>query len=372
MTASFAGLVRATASFPDGYGGRLEYPENFPSPQPRPPSPIPPANAFAPPTVVATTDPTIAAALDRVFSENPREPIEDVKAVVVVKHDHVMAERYAPGFGIDTPLLSYLVAKSFANAFVGHTGGAGRLRVDQPVAAPEWAEIAGPCGQIAIEHLLQKRSGLDAAETGTGFDPASQMLFAQSDMASFAARDRLKYPPGSHWEYTSANIGNIVGGGAAGMRVFAEKELLTPRNMSNVTMEFDGKGVFVGLYTAARAFARFGELYTKDGAAPNGCRILPEGWVAWSRRSVLGAEYGAGFRTNDGPNEYAPWRVENGFPKDGFFARGTLGQVIYIVPSERTAVARFGCSWNDPSGMLDEDDRALIAAVIRATHDQLR
>jgi CubicO group peptidase (beta-lactamase class C family) len=328
--------------------------------------------------VVATTDATIATAIDRVFSENPKEPIKNVKAVVVVKDDHVIAERYAVGFGIDTPLLSYSVAKSFTNALLGVLVREGRLHVDQPAGAPEWAEPGDPRNRITIEQLLQMRSGLDAAETGSGFDPASQMLLAHSDMAGFAAQHRLKHPPGTHWEYTSVNtlildrlLGNIVGGGATGMREFAERELFRPLHMSNVTMEFDGKGVFVGssyVYAPARAFARFGHLYLNDGVTPDGHRIFPEGWVTWSRTSVLGAQYGAGFWTNDGANEYAAWRVENGFPKDGFFASGTLGQKIYIVPSERVVVARFGCSWDDPSGMQEEDDLALIAAVIRATH----
>jgi hypothetical protein len=39
-------------------------------------------------------------------------------------------------------------------------------------------------------------SGLDAEETGTGFDPAAQMLLNQSDMAGFAARHRLKFRMG--------------------------------------------------------------------------------------------------------------------------------------------------------------------------------
>ncbi len=60
-------------------------------------------------------------------------------------------------------------------------------------------------------------------------------------------------------------------------------------------------------------------------------------------RRHSGAGSICGFWTNDGPNEYAAWRVENGFPKDGFFASGTLGEKIYIVPSERVIVARFGC-----------------------------
>ena len=118
VTASFAGLVHATARFTDGYGCRLEYAENLPPPPPRPVSRLPTLDAFAPPTVVATMDPTIATAMDRVFSEHPKGPIKDVKAVVVVKDDQVIAERYAPGYGIDTPPLSYSVAKSFTNALL--------------------------------------------------------------------------------------------------------------------------------------------------------------------------------------------------------------------------------------------------------------
>jgi len=57
---------------------------------------------------------------------------------------------------------------------------------------------------------------------------------------------------------------------------------------------------------------------------PNGQRILPEGWVDYSRRSTLGSIYGAGFWTNDGPSAAAAWRVARGFPKDGFFASGIL------------------------------------------------
>jgi CubicO group peptidase (beta-lactamase class C family) len=286
VTASFAGLVHATARFTDGYGCRLECPEDLPSPPPRRVSPRPAEDTFAPPTLVATADPTIGAAMDRVFFEDPKEPTKNVKAVVVVKDNHVIAERYAPGFGIETPLPSYSVAKSFTNAFLGILVRQGRLRVDQPVAAPEWAKPGDPRGQITIEELLQMRSGLDAEETDTGFDPSTQMLFTLSDMAAFAARHGLKAAPGTKWEYTSANtlildrlLGSAVGGGPVGMREFAERELFAPLHMTGVTMEFDGKGVFVGssfVYAPARAFARFGQFYLNDGIAPDGHRILPE------------------------------------------------------------------------------------------------
>jgi CubicO group peptidase (beta-lactamase class C family) len=378
VTATFARVVHSTARFTSGYGCRIEYPEDQPPPPPRPLQTNSQVDGFAPSIIVTPADPTIVAAMNRVFLERPDEPIKDVKAVVVVKSDQVIAERYATGFGIDTPLLSYSVAKSFTNALLGILVHQGKLRVDQPVGAPEWTKPGDPRGSITIEQLLQLRSGLDAEETYTGFDPSTQMLLTKSDMSGFAAQHGLKAQPGTRWEYTGINtlildrlLGNTVSGGAAGMRDFAEQKLFTPLHMTNVTMEFDGRGVFVGssyVYAPARAFARFGQLYLNDGVAPDGQRILPEGWVAWSHRHVLDSAYGAGFWTNDSPNEFAAWRVEQGFPKDGFYADGFLGQRIYIVPSEHIVIGRFGYSWDDPSGMQEEDDLALVAAVIRATH----
>ena len=152
------------------------------------------------------------------------------------------------------------------------------------------------------------------------------------------------------------------------MRDFAQRELFAPLGMGDVTMEFDGAGIFIGssyVYASARSFARFSELYRNDGIAPNGHRLLPEGWVAWSRRSTLGSPYGAGFWTNDGPSEPATGRVALGFPKDGFFASGIMGQRIYIMPSERLVIARSG--YSEPPMFGIDDDLSFIDTLIRAT-----
>ncbi|KQR78520.1 hypothetical protein ASG35_08820 [Burkholderia sp. Leaf177] len=373
IDASFAWIIHARASYTPGYGCRLDYPENVPAPVPlADTSDTPQESAIVPPL-----NPQIAAALDRVFSDDKTQPVKNVKAVVIVKNGRVIAERYAPGFGPDTPLLSYSVAKSFTNALLGILVRDGRLRIDQPAGAPEWQNAGDPRAKITVEDLMRMRSGLDAREAETAFAPIAQMEYAHADMAGFAAQHALKQPPGTHWEYTSANtlilarlLGKTVGGGAEGMRAFAGRELFAPLGMAGVTMEFDGAGVFVGssyVYAPARAYARFGELYLNDGVTPQGRRILPEGWVAWSRRSTLNMAYGAGFWTNDGPSRMAASRVKQGFPKDGFFASGDLGQRIYIVPSERLVVARFGYSQPPKFGI--DDDIALIDATIRSTRD---
>ena len=327
---------------------------------------------FAPPTPVATTAPAIDAALSREFTEQPSQRPRFVKAIVIAKDGRVVAERYAAGFSLETPLLSYSVAKSFTNALLGILVRQGRLSIDQHIGAPEWQRSGDPRAALTIDDLLRMESGIDAPETGTGFDPVSQMLYGKDDMAAFAAKFPLKEPPRTAWEYTSADtilidrlLGATVGGGAPGMRAFADEELYAPLHMDHITMEFDAAGTFVGsahVYATARDYARLGQLFLNDGVGPDGRRILPEHWVDYSRRSTLGSPYGAGFWTNDGPSAPAARRVASGFPKDGFFASGDRGQRIYIVPSEHLIVARFGYS-PAPDFGIGEDLQLIDAAI---------
>lgn len=364
---------RARAEFTPGYGCRLVLgPAAALAPLPLPPPA--PSDGFAPPSLVEPSSPALAQALDRLFADAPGEVPRRVKAVVIVKDGHVVAERYARGFGIDTPEMSFSVAKSVTNALLGVLVRQGRLQMLAPAPVPEWSRPGDPRGKILTDNLLRMASGLDAAETGSGFDPASRMFYDTGDMAAYSARRPLARPPGTEWEYTSNNtlildriIGRLVGGGPAELRQFAQRELFGPIGMNPVTLEFDGAGTFIGashVYAPARAFARFGLLYLNDGLAPDGRRILPQGWVAYSRRSTAGSTYGAGFWTNDGPSEDAAWRVAHGFPKDGFYASGNLGQRIYIIPSERMVIARFGYSRPPSFGM--RADLELMSAAIAA------
>jgi CubicO group peptidase (beta-lactamase class C family) len=374
VDASVAGLKPMRATYTSGFGCRLVLDPLYRGPAPAISRAASPTDSFAPPTQVANADSAIDAALTQEFAEQPSQRPRYVKAIVIVKDGRVVAERYAPGFTLDTPLLSYSVAKSFTNALLGILVRQGRLRIDQPVGAPEWKRPGDPRSALVVDDLLRMDSGIDAAETGSGFDPVSQMLYGKDDMAAFAASFPLKEPPHRGWDYTSANtlildrlLGVTVGGGASGMRAFADQELFAPLHMDHVIMEFDGAGTFVGsahVYASARDFARLGQLFLDDGIGPGGQRILPEHWVEYSRRSTLGSPYGAGFWTNDGPSAPAAWRVARGFPKDGFFASGNRGQRIYIVPSEHLIVARFGYSPEPDFGMAE--DLALIKAAIAA------
>lgn len=366
-------FATATARYTEGFGCRLDFGETPLAALPVAPLPQPEPDAFAPAQAVQTDNPVLRDALDHAFTDPPGQTPRHVKAVVIVKDGRVIAERYAPGFGIDTPVMSFSVAKSFTNAFLGILARQGKITMDAPASVPEWRGAGDARGKITNDDLLRMDSGLDAHEGGTGFDPASQMFYNRSDMGAYGANRPAAKAPRGEWDYTSVNtllldreMRDIVGDPSA-FRRFADEELLRPLGMRHVTLEFDGAGTFLGashVYAPPREFARFGLLYLNDGIAPNGQRILPPGWVDYSRKSTLGSTYGAGFWTNDGASEFAASRVAQGFPKDGFFASGNLGQRIYIIPSEHMVIVRFGYSHPPDFGI--RDDLALIKTAITA------
>lgn len=366
-SASFLGLAPRTARFTPGFGCRLEYSANEPF--------AALSNGKSEPARSLSNNPThdsaLDAAIEQVFAEGPHTPIKNVKAVLVIKDSRVIAERYAPGVGPDTRLPSWSIAKSLTNAVVGVLVRQGRLQVDELVNAPEWMKHGDPRAAITIEQLMRMTSGLDAAENGAPSDPVAQMEFAQPDMATFAAKRPLKAQPGTQWEYTSANtlvlsrlLGARIGGGAAGMHEFVRREIAAPLGISSLILEYDAVGTFVGssfAYATARDYGRLGQLYLDDGIGPDHRRILPKGWVEWSRRSTLGSSYGAGFWTNDGGSDPARRRIAAGFPADGFYASGVLGQRIYIIPQSSLVIVRLGNSMPPDFGI--DDDLNLIAAA---------
>ena len=190
-------------------------------------------------------------------------------------HDgRVIAERYADGIGVDTPLLGFSMTKSVINALLGILTVQGVVTPSFPAPVPEWRAASDPRREIEVEHLMRMTTGLALDETNCGFDPSSQMVYLHDDMAGFAVKAPLIAPPGTRWHYSSATteilariIRDAVGGPEQTL-AFAWRELFNPLGMRNVTLEFDGAGTLQGstyMLASARDWARFGLLYLNDG-----------------------------------------------------------------------------------------------------------
>jgi CubicO group peptidase (beta-lactamase class C family) len=379
VDASLLGVLGSRAVFHDDFGCVLLHGPNEPYllksdlaalKVPKSP-PLLPEIAGA--SLVEPSDANLKAALDHAFEEPATPPFRRTKAVVVVHDGKVIAERYADGIGVDTPLLGFSMTKSVINALLGILTLQGRISPSLPAPVPEWRAVTDPRHEIEVGHLMRMTAGLALDETNTGFDPSSQMLYLHNDTAGFAVKAAMIAPPGTRWAYSSpstqilARIIRDITGGPEQTLAFAWRELFNPLGMRTVTLEFDGAGTLLGstyMLASARDWARFGLLYLNDGVV-GGKRILHEDWVDYSAAATLDADYGAGFWTNRSEHPYAKGRVGLGIPRDAFFASGDLGQRVVILPSQHMVIVRLGDAV-DPTGDIRGLGR-LVKEAIAAT-----
>jgi hypothetical protein len=382
VTASFAGLATRRAVYRGATGCVLQ---SAGDPGPTVAALPPPAASLIPPiagpAVVEPADPALNAALDHAFAEPDRPPHRWTKAVVIVQDGRVVAERYATGYGVDTPIHGWSMTKSVTNALVGVLVREGRLDIHAPAPVAAWASPSDPRHAITADSMLRMASGLDMGQSltdgfGEAFDPTAHMVFDTHDMAAFAEAAPTIAPPGGKWRYANGNylvlsqiIRDRAGGDAASTLRFIHAELFDKLGMSHATLEFDGAGTPIGashMWAPARDWARFGMLYLNDGVV-GGQRILPAGWVDYSARLTPGSEdygYGAGFWTNRGRSQAAKRRIAAGMPADSFMARGSQGQAIVVIPSLRLVIVRLGMSYT-PSGDIVALER-LVADTVAA------
>ncbi|MGC1548605.1 MAG: serine hydrolase [Rhodanobacter sp.] len=329
--------------------------------------------------VTNPTDPALLRALDHAFAEpNPATP-RLTKAIVVLHNGKLIAERYAPGYGPQTPIWGHSLSKSITNALIGILVQQGKLRLDQAAPVAAWKAPNDPRHDITIDQLLRMVGGQPFDETNNPVNPMSRMFFLENDTAGYAATVPLAHSPGAAWAYSNLSyvlLSRIAmdaagAGDAVAAERFVRNSLFKPLGMRNAIIETDVAGTPIGsshVYASARDFARFGQLYLDDGVV-NGQRILPEGWVAYSHSQTLDTGYGAGFWTNlvnkgRVPVWDAPWGLPQ-LPKDMYYARGAFGQYIIIVPSEQLVVARLGISLQGGTGIGD-----VVAQIIAALHRQ--
>jgi len=243
------------------------------------------------------------------------------------------------------------MSKSVMNALVGVLVREGRLRVDAPAPIPEWQRTGDPRARITIGHLLQMRSGLAFEENeASPRSDVMRMLFGTGDIARFVTSRGVAFAPGTHWQYSNAGTNIIAAAIRSVLRdpetylTFPRRELFDPLGMSSAVLETDAAGTFIGssyLYATARDWARFGTLYLRDGVW-NGTRILPEGWVEYTRTPSPAdgsSRYGAHFWLEI-PPEYAG--VDPRLPVPALHAVGHEGQFVTIVPSRDLVIVRLG------------------------------
>jgi CubicO group peptidase (beta-lactamase class C family) len=293
-----------------------------------------------------------------------------MRAIVVIDHGHIAAERYAEGFGAGTPLLGWSMAKTVAAGLVGMLVKDGKLSLDQ---SGFWPAASGGRERIRIADLLAMSSGLEFNEEYGLVSDITGMLYLQPDMAAFAKGKPLVHPVGETWSYSSGSaviVSRIVQD-AAGMdgRSFVDERLFKPLSMRSAVMEADEQGTLVGssyMYATARDWARYAQLLLQDGVW-QGQHLLPDGYVAMMTTPVAasGGQYGKGLlwlwgsdAATPGVNPDAAFAI----PGDTFWLKGHDGQSIAVIRSRQLVVVRLGLTPQD----LRYSAQPLVKAILAA------
>lgn len=290
-------------------------------------------------------------AVDATFAEpHPLHP-RRTRALVVVHHGRIVAERYAPGFDAATPLAGWSMSKSALNALVGLRVKDGKLAVTDKALLPEWRGPGDKRADISLDDLLRMSGGLAFDENYD--DPladVTQMLFAEPNQATFAASKDLAHSPGTHWHYSSGTseiISRILRESFASESEylrFPHGRLFGPLGMRSAVLAPDASGTFTAssfLHASARDFARLGLLFLQDGVW-QGQPLLPDGWVVYSRgpsRALADGSYGAHIwlRLPRSPSLGVP-----PMPEDAYYFLGHDEQIVAVVPSRDLVIVRLG------------------------------
>lgn len=290
----------------------------------------------------------------------------ETRAVLIVQGGRIVFERYGEGYGADTRMVSWSMAKSITQALVGAAVEEGRLSIDDPMGNTAWREDDRRAA-ITWRQWLQMVDGVAYREigaTGPASNDAARMLYGvgRRDTGRFAAGLPLIHDPGAHWNYSSAGyaaisaaLTRVIVPDAADaaerrtrMRDWMQQRLFGPTGM-NPVVEFDPQGVFYGsslIYATARDFARFGYLYLRGGVW-DGVRVLPEGWVDFARLPGPADNtdtYGAGWWLTPLQGTGRPYRalITDNNMADVFSAQGHEGQIIVVAPRKDLVLVRLG------------------------------
>jgi CubicO group peptidase (beta-lactamase class C family) len=266
------------------------------------------------------------------------------RGLVVLHNGELVAERYAPGFNRNTPLLGWSMTKTLTGLLVGRVQRSEATSPRPPSKLTNlfptiWTDRRA---EISLADLLHMNSGLGWNEGYGSLTDATVMLHERPDFADFALRSRLVAEPGTEWNYSSGTTNMLteylsrqVGGNEA---LYALIDSTLGRVAPSLLIEPDQSGRPVGSsygWATARDWARLGQLMLQQGQW-EGEQLIPAEWITYMVQPAAGSDGTYGAQT------WLPGPDMPSLPADAFMMRGFQDQRVFIIPGKQLVVARLG------------------------------
>jgi CubicO group peptidase (beta-lactamase class C family) len=267
-------------------------------------------------------------------------------AVLVIKNDSLLYEKYWDGYSDSSLSNSFSMAKSITSLLIGAAIKEGKIRsVEEPVGnyLPDFKE--GLAAELKIKDLLTMSSGSNWDESYSNPLSVTTESYYGSDLYKTATGVKIVKKPGTYHSYKSGDteLLGLVLEKATGrfLSSYASDKLWKPLGAEQPALwstdkEKGNEKAFCCFNSNARDFARIGQLMLDSGK--------------WKGNSIIDSVYYVRSITA------CQIPDEDGFPCDDygyqwwirpeipgvFYARGILGQYIIVIPSKNMVIVRLG------------------------------
>lgn len=303
-------------------------------------------------------------------------------ALIVIKKDTIIYEKYFNGFIRDSYFHSQSMAKSFISFLIGAAIDDGLIKsIEDPITnyIPELLQRDQRFKKISIKDLLEMRSGL---EYNTSLIPFTNIHSPWHDEAVsyyhpnvrklLLENVEISSEPGKDFQYSNYNtsyLGLILERATTvSVSNYLEQKLWARIMEYDALFSTDSKESnfeYMPSRLTARAidYARFGQLMLNDGNW-YGNQLISKDWIQEStqeNKSIPRDIYPKWFGRSDKRiyYNYHWWGNVNSDGTFYFYANGNLGQNIYIIPDKETVIVHLGNSLKYYSSDFDLWDVAL-------------
>ena len=267
-------------------------------------------------------------------------------ALVVVRDDSLLFEKYWDGYNDSSLSGSFSVAKSITSLLIGIAIKEGKINsIDQKVGdfLPDFKE--GMAADLTIKHLLTMTSGSNWDESYNSPLSVTTEAYYGSHLYETATGVKIEKQPGTFHEYLSGNtqlLGLIIEK-ATGQTVsqYASEKLWKPLGAEHGALwsldKKDGhEKVYCCFNSNARDFARLGQLMLDSGRWNGASIIDPSYWKA----SITPCGVKDEFNQSCNYYGYQWWIIPE--RQEVFYAWGILGQYVVVIPSKKMVIVRLG------------------------------
>lgn len=320
---------------------------------------------------------TAAEPLSSVLPQWDRDEHPDLRSVLVIRNDSIIAERYYNGETADTLHDIRSAGKSVTALLVGAAIDRANIAdAGTPIQRYWPASKRTAIGDVTLDNVLTMRSGLDAFDADAASPGNEDKMDEAADPAAFALAVPRQTTPGARYRYNSvtAYIAGVTVEHATGMTMenFARGALFAPLGIARWQWESDAAGHTKGqgnLSLRTRDLARIGQMVLGKGVY-QGRRVIGAAWI--DAMLAPHVDIGALDRYADhyGYFWYSKTHSIGTHRIPVHFASGNGGNKLYLVPSLDMVVVVTSSAYGKGYGQLRSEN--ILKAILTNTLDGIQ